>query len=71
MGETIEITERGSVGVPALPGSFTQAGIVLSGAERMAIGILQEEGADFIGGGWKHGPELAEGLAVGIEKFPP
>jgi hypothetical protein len=37
----------------------------------VAIGILEEEGADFIGGGWKNGAELAEGLAVGVEKFPP
>jgi hypothetical protein len=35
----------------------------------VAIGILKKEGADFIGGGWKNGAELAEGLAVGVEKF--
>jgi len=37
----------------------------------VTIGILEEEGADFIGGGWKNGTELAEGFAVGVEKLSP
>ena len=69
MGEAIEITEWGSVGVPALPGGFARTRIVLSGAERAAIGVLEQKRANFVGRGPHDGAELAERFAIWVEKL--
>ena len=68
-GLAIKSAERGTLGVPPLPGGFARTGIVLGGAERAAIGVLEEKGADFIGGGSHDGAELAERFAIGVEKL--
>ena len=40
-GLAIKSAERGPIGVPTLPGGFARAGIVLGGAEWVAIGVLE------------------------------
>lgn len=57
--------------MPPLPGGFARAGIVLGGAERAAIGVLEQERANFVGGRSHDGTELAERFAIGVEKLSP
>ena len=68
-GLAIKSAERGTLGVPPLPGGFARTGIVLGGAERVAIGVLEDKRADFVGGGSHDGAELAERFAIGVEKL--